>query len=126
VSYKFTIEEQGTYTVFSGEFNNEDLINSNNEIYQIPHFSDIKYQILNFNNVNKFPVDATAIRAAAEQDARFYKINPNIKVAIIATEIVIKGLINMYRVYFEFAGDDTSWEIQNFSTDVDARNWVNS
>jgi len=126
MSYIFTIEEQGTHTAFSGDFTNEDLINSGNEISQLPHFSNIKYQIVDFNNVNAFPVETHAIIAVAEQDAELFKINPNIKVAIIATKQVIKGLTNMYHTYAEIAGNNVAWEVKNFETEDDARKWVNS
>ncbi|MFC1889436.1 hypothetical protein ACFL4G_06740 [Thermodesulfobacteriota bacterium] len=126
MSYKITIEDRGIYCVFSGALTNEELINCNNEIFQIPQFSEIEYEIVNFKNVTEFPIESSAIRTVAEQDAEIYKTNPNVKAAIVANTPVIKGLTNMYRTYFELSGNDISWEIEVFNTDEDARKWINA
>ncbi len=126
MSYKFIIEDQGIYTIFSGLLTSHDLINSNNEIYQTPNFSNQKYQLLNFNNVKEFPVESSAVRTVAEQDSIYYKINPNLKVAIVANTQVVKGLTNMYKTYFELSNNETSWEIEYFETEEAARAWVNA
>ena len=126
MSYKINIEDRGVYCIFSGTFTNDDLMNCNNEISTIPHFSELEYEIVNFNNVIEFPIESNVIRVIAEQDAELYKINSNIKVAIVANQNVMKGLTNMYKTYFEISGNDISWEIEIFDTIEDAREWINA
>ena len=45
-----------------------------------------------------------------------FKINPNIKLAV---------LTNMYKTYFELNNNEKSWEITLFETENEARKWVN-
>ena len=124
MSYKLTIEDQGTCCVFSGSFTSNDLKNSNNEIAKLPHFPELKYQLLNFHSVTEFPVDSNAIRAVAKQDFGLYKINEKIKVAIVANKLVVKGLAQMYKTYFELEGNDIVWGIETFETNDEARKWI--
>ena len=126
MAYKTIWEEKGIYWVFSGALENDDLIKSNKEAYEDPRFQNIEYELCDFNAVDSFPVDSTTIRMVGEMDAQSYKINQNIKVAIVAKQDVMKGLTNMYTTYFEIAGNDISWEIQVFVTIEDARKWINA
>ena len=126
MAYKTFWEEKGIYWVFSGTLKNVDLINCNKEVYEDPRFQNIEYELCDFNAVDSFPVNATTIRMVAEMDAEAYKINPNIKTAIVANQKVMKGLTNMYNVYFELAGNDVSWETEIFEKIEDARKWINA
>ena len=54
-------------------------------------------------------------------DTEQSKKNPNIKVAAISNEIVMRGLTRMY----EIVGDGSAWEIQIFENEEDARVWIN-
>lgn len=124
MSYKLTIEDQGTCCVFSGSFTSNDLQSSNNEIAKLPHFPELKYQLLNFHSVIEFPVDSNAIRAVAKQDFGLYKLNEKIKVAIVENKLVVKGLAKMYKTYFELEGNDIVWGIGTFETNDEARKWI--
>ena len=46
--------------------------------------------------------------------------NPNVKVAVIATATVQKGLAQVYAL----SGGDTLWVTEVFDTEEDARAWV--
>jgi hypothetical protein len=125
MAYKTHWEEKGIFWVFSGVLKNDDLISCNKEVYEYPEFKNIEYEICDFNAVDSFPVDASTIRMVAEMDAKAYKINPGIKVAIVASQDIMKGLTKMYSVYFEMAGNNTSWETEVFVTIEEARKWIN-
>lgn len=124
MSYIIHREKQGNYLVFSGSLTSEDLINCNKEFYADPDFPTYKYVIINFNAVEKFPIETSAIRAVAEMDAEHVKINPNLKTAIVANQRVITGLTNMYQTFFELAGNNPTWETQIFETLEEARKWL--
>jgi len=126
MSYKLAFEERGVYCFFHDSLTTDDFINFNRDVSKISQFSEFKYQIINYINVVAFPLDCNAIRTVAERDAKLYKINPNIKVAIVANAEKIKGLAKVYKTYFEISGDDKSWDIKIFETGKDARKWINT
>ena len=126
MAYETIWEEDGVHWIFDDEFTNDDLLMSSQALYRDPRFEKRRYQILNFINVKIFPIEAKIIRVIAETDAINYKININMKVAVIADKIVMKGLTNMYKVYFELSCDDVSWETEVFKNEEDARKWINA
>ncbi|MCW9014245.1 MAG: hypothetical protein OQL06_10710 [Gammaproteobacteria bacterium] len=125
MSYNISWEENGVIISFLDEVTNDDLINANLEILDNPKFKKINYQLLDLINVTKYPIDSGAIRRVAELDAKAYKKNPNIKIALVANNVVAKGLLNMYTVYFELAGDDLRWKTGAFESIQDANKWLN-
>jgi hypothetical protein len=50
--------------------------------------------------------------------------HPNFKVAVVTNQLVVIGLANMYKVFFEIIGNDLSRETQIFETIEDARKWI--
>ncbi|MCW8934702.1 MAG: hypothetical protein OQK98_08255 [Gammaproteobacteria bacterium] len=124
MSYNIIWEENGIILCFLDEVTNDDLINANLEILGDPRFKKINYQLLDLINVSSYPIDSSGIRRVAELDARAYKINPDIKVALVANELIAKGLLNMYNVYVEIAGDDVRWLSEVFESIEDAKLWL--
>jgi len=126
MSYKITWEEKGVYLFFSEALTNDDLIRCTKELHADPRFSNFEYTINDFNAVESFPIDSTAIQLVAEMDAIQYKINPILKTAVVANRLVITGLTNMYKKYFELVSNDAIWETEIFETIEEARKWINS
>jgi len=124
MSYKIDWEERGVVLSFAGGFGNDDFIQANIELYEDPRFACIRYQIFDLLEVASYPVDSNAIRKIAELDAIAFETNPNIKVAVVANKLVVKGLLNMYNAYFEIAGNQSRWESEMFDTVEDARKWL--
>lgn len=126
MSYDISWEENGVILYFLDEVTNDDLINANLELLASPRFNEINYQLVDLLNVTKYPVDSNAIRRVAELDAKAYKINPNIKIALVANNLIAKGLLNMYIVYFEFASDEHRWKSEIFESVQDANKWLST
>lgn len=124
--YKLKIEELEVHCTVSGDFTGNEFIQINNEITSLHNFSKLKYQLFNFQSTNKFSANSDDIRKVAEQDAALYKVNPNMKIAIVSNELVIKGLTNMYNIYFEISCDNTSWESEIFESEENAYKWLNT
>jgi hypothetical protein len=122
MAYKTFWEEKGIKWVFSGSLTNDDLLNCNKELYEDPRFLDIEYQLCDFTAVEGFPVESRAVELVGEMDKQQSKRNPNIKVAIISNETVMRGLTRMY----EISSDGSAWETQFFENDEDARAWINA
>ena len=126
MAYKMTVEERGIYCAYGGTLTDKDVINSNIEISKTPRLSEIACEIINFNDVTEFSLQASTIRAIAEQDVKIYEINPYLKVAMVANQLVVKGFTNRYKAYFELEGNDVVWETKVFDSDEDARKWINT
>jgi len=54
------------------------------------------------------------------------EINPDIKIAIVGTLAVMKGIIYMYKVYFGLVLNRKIWEIKIFDSIDDARKWLDT
>ena len=89
-------------------------------------FINAKYAIVYFNSVTDFPIDTNTIRKIAHSDIRAYKVNPNMKLAVVANKIVMIGISNMYKTYFELNNLDKSCEMKVFESENQAREWINA
>ncbi len=106
--------------VFWDELTDEDLINSNAEVYADKRSSSIEYELCDFTAVTGFPVKSDTIRRVARSDKILSEKNPNMKVMIVSNDLVMKGLVNMYRAY-----GANNWTTEIFEREVDARKWAN-
>jgi len=75
-----------------------------------------------FSDTVKFEASSEMVRRVAEMDAAASKRNPNILVAIVASQTVIRGLVNLYRMQSEVAGG--TWVTEFFETEPEARKWL--
>ncbi len=126
MSFKIKWEEKGIICAFDKAFTCESLLQSNQEISEDHRFTSIKYSIHDFSSVESFPIKSSTIREIAYIDAELYKINPNIKLAIVGNKAVMKGLAQMFKTYFEIAANGVIWDTVIFETLEDARVWVAS
>jgi hypothetical protein len=121
MAYETFWEPQGIRWVFSGTVTDEDLIRSNEELYEDPRFPEIRYEIADFRSVEGILENASSetVRRVARMDMAQSSRNPDLKVAILATTLLIKGFARMYALF----GDESRWEIRIFETEEDARRW---
>jgi len=124
--YQLHLESEGVYCVFTEAFTDEDLRTLRNNMFSLMDIHTTKYQLHTFNDIKSFPVSSNGIRSIAEQDAKFFEINPNIKIAVVANYEIMKGLTNMYKVYFELSSNDVSWPTEFFESEEKARKWLNT
>lgn len=122
--YEIVWEEKGVNLIYTGDLTGTDLIAGNIDVYKHPDFNSIEYQIIDLLGIEKYPIEAQAIRRVAELDAVAYESNPKIKTVIVANRQVAIGLTNMYKVHFEIAGKNGSWETELFESLDDARKWL--
>lgn len=125
MSFEIIWEDEGVKVILTHEISN-DFFEVNKKVISDPRYKNIKYQIFDFTHVSKFPIESSVIRRIAESDQKAYLINPEIKLAIIANQLVMTGLTNMYKTYFELAGDDKTWDTEIFENENDARSWLNA
>jgi len=124
MSYELTWEKEGFKVVTTGVFGN-DFLDTSIKATTDPRFIAAKFGIVDFNNVTDFLIDTETIKLIAKSDARAYKINPNMKLAIVANETIMTGIANMYKTYFELNNSDKSWAMNVFESEIEARDWIN-
>ena len=118
--YETRWEPEGVHWTYSGVLSDDDVLRSNLEIYDDARFDTIRYQILNLLEVKEFAASAGAMRTVSRMDKDQAVRNPNVKVAIVATAALIRGMANVYTL----SGGDNFWEVQVFENEADARAWV--
>jgi hypothetical protein len=112
-------EDTGVLWVFTGEVTDEDLLSINLALYEDARFPELTYAIANYLDVTTFSATSDMIRRIAVMDRTAAQINPNLKIASIATKDLIKGLTRMYEL-----SADTSWEVGSFEDEQSAREWI--
>jgi len=125
MSYEVVWEKEGFKIITTGVFGNE-FLTASIKATTDPRFVNAKYAIVDFNSVTEFPIDSNTIKEIAKSDTRAYKINPNMKLAVVANKTVMTGIANMYKTYFELTNSDKSWVMNVFESEIEAREWVNS
>lgn len=125
MAYEVVWEKEGVKIITTGTFGN-DFLEASVKATTDPRFINAKYAIVDFNNVTDFPIDTNTIREIARSDTRAYKINPNMKLAVVANKLVMTGIANMYKTYFELSNSDKSWDMNVFESEAEAREWINS
>ena len=118
--YEIHWEDEGIRWVFVGIVTDDDLLRCNLELYDDARFESIQYEIADFRAGESFTVTPKTLRRVARMDRDQAVRNPNVKVAVIATAAVQKGLARMYAL----SGGDTLWVTEVFDTEEDARVWV--
>ena len=120
MSYETFWEEKGIRWVFTGILTSEDLLRSNLELYEDERFDTIEYELADFTGIESYAATAETIRRVARMDRDQSVRNPELKVALIATKDVHRGLAQVYAL----SGGDTPWSIGVFETEEEARVWL--
>ena len=118
--YEMHWENEGIRWAFSGVVTDGDLLRCNLELYDDARFESIRYEIADFRAAESFTVTAKTLRRVARMDADQAVRNPSVKVAVIATAAVQKGLAQVYAL----SGGDTPWVTEVFDSEEDARVWL--
>ena len=120
MSYETHWEPEGIRWVYSGVMTDDDILRSNLELYDDPRFDTLKYQIADLRRVESFEGSARAVRRLSRMDRDQASRNPNVKVAILAGEALVRGIANVYAM----SGVDAPWETRIFESEDDAREWL--
>jgi len=125
MSYEIIWEKEGVKLTTTGILG-IDLFEANLKAATDPRYINAKYAIFDCRKVTDFPMNMNTIRNVADSDTRAYKINPKMKLAIIANESVMIGITNMYKTYFELNNSDKTWQIKLSESELKAREWINA
>ena len=120
--YKLSWEPFGVVCRFSGVVSDEELVAVNEEVHASALFAAIEYLIVDFSMIERFDVSSATVRSVAALDRAAAEINPHVRVAIITSEVFLRGMANMYAIEHEVAGG--SWSTEVFEREEDARAWA--
>lgn len=125
MAYRLHIEPNGIVCKFVGDFSDE-MCQANTEILSHPDFAQFKYQILDLTEVTSFSISHNVISAIARQDMAKYHVNPDHRIAVICTRLLMVGLNNVYLTYSSIVNDDQTWVSEIFETEQEARHWLST
>ena len=120
--YEFNWEPLGVVAHFSGVVLDEELIAATKEVYASPLLPVMKYLIVDFSLTEKLAVSSEIVLSVANSDQRASKTNPDVKVAIITSSPLVRGLSNVYAATHEVKGG--SWTTKIFECEENARAWA--
>ena len=119
MAHKLTWEQNGVYWKYSNKVTGKELLEASTIIYGDPRFSDIKYKLVDFLNVEIIEIDREDIIRIACQHRVAVLSNACVKNAIVISSKNNK-LANKFVEFFE----DSSWEVQLFQSLDDANDWL--
>jgi len=120
--YEISWEPLGVVLRASGVILDEDSTAANEELYASPLFPNMKYSIIDFSRIEKFGLSSERVRLTAERDQIAAETNPDMKIAVIASTPLVRGMANMYAIYHELRGG--GWTSKIFECEDDARAWA--
>lgn len=102
----------------------EDLLALNDASLSHPDFESLTHIIADFTMAPRSNLTIGCVRAIAERDAASVPRNPNMLVAVVANQQVLRGMTNVYRAYLEHAADTPSWQTKYFESLEEAKAWL--
>ena len=125
MAHEIVWEDNGVKVITTGALDN-DFLDSTMVARKDPRFMHAKYSIVDFRGVENFPIESSMIKQIAISDTEAYRLNPNMKLAILANKLVITGLIHIYKAYFALHNNEEHWDIRIFETEDEAREWIDA
>lgn len=120
MSYENIWEKNGVYRKYHNGINGKEIIQAVEGVLGHDLFYSIRYVINDLLHVTDHDVKTSDIITLAEMDRAAAIINPDIKVAIVATMPTVKLLASLY-------GDlmiNSPYPVEIFSRLDEARSWV--
>ena len=115
------IEHNGILCKGKGDITGIEIIDANKKIYKTPEsIGEIKYQIVDFSDIESVEVSSPDIQKIAAQDAFAAKINPRMLIAVVGQDDIVFGLARMWQAYM----DQPSFKTQIFRTIAEAEKWI--
>lgn len=122
MSYRLHWEDTIAVFEYYGRFTNDDILDSNEEVYQSEQFAGMTGQLVNMLGVEEIAVDRACMLEIAKRDKIAAEKNPDVKVALIIQKVLLFGLSKLY----EFSTVNSPWQIEMFYSKDEAEHWLNS
>ncbi len=100
----------------------DDLLQSNVSIYGGSRFDKLRYQLIDMLDIESFDFDSEATAEITAMDVGASQTNPRLIVAVVATHVQAKRLVELY----ETTTGGAPWETELFESVEEARAWITS
>ena len=120
MSFKIEQKSSNVIVTFTKNFTNKDSFEVNGLIYRDSRFSAMKYQIADFNKIEKaeFAKDEIKIISTLEKSSTIW--NNNMKSAIVTLpSVFLNFIIDPYLEIMKSA----NWEIKIFKNSIEPEKW---
>jgi hypothetical protein len=114
-------DDNGVVWKYWGIVTGDELLESNQEIYGDARFDAMKYQVVDLTAVERFDVNEDDMMVVAANDKAAARSNPNVRVAIVASDSTILQLSRIYG-----AATAATWKQRFFETTAAARSWASA
>ncbi len=119
-----TWEQEGVFLQFSGTLTLEEIRQCNDELYSDPRFSNVKYQVCDYSDVEQINLTIKETKVLAAIDKGASVSITEMKVALITTD---KQLMELGSQYIETSKKlNSTWEFCLCDSVEDARKWISS
>lgn len=90
----------GVRVIGEGTVSGEDLLEANAQMYSSPQeVKSCNFQIIDFTNVNTLNLSNNDVEKLIAQDSEASKLNPNLKIAVVAKEDNIYSILKMWQSF---------------------------
>ena len=120
--YELVWEDRGLLLRFWDAITDDEFVKCHLDGYSDPRFESVEYALTIFSDSVVFEASTETVRRVAERDAAASKRNPKVLVAIVASQMVIRGLANLYSHKHEALSG--TWKMAYFETEEEARRWL--
>lgn len=119
MSFQLKWEKNDVIIIFENDIGFEDITQANQIIYGSPKFDNMRYQIVDFQNVGNVSIsmDELDVIGTLERSATIW--NNEVKIACVTTNNHIKELFNVYAKTMQ----STNWECKIFDNFSEAEEW---
>jgi hypothetical protein len=119
MAFEIVWEPRGAYKKFYGHVNDAELMQSVMDPHGDARFDDIRYVINDCLSVASFAIAEDTVLHISAIDHAAARSNPNIKIAIVATDPKVLALAKLY-----ISSPWAAYPTQTFATLAEARAWV--
>ena len=120
--YKMNWEEKGIWMWHGGTVTSKEIFDSNMEFYNDPKSDRVKYQIIDFLEVEDIVLSELTAEKIAMLDSAQSTSTPNIKVALVGTSLSSQKLFQEY--IDNSSKTKTNWSFKIFDDMKKAREWA--
>lgn len=115
--FYITREQRGIYKKFFGYVSKAEFLQSVFEAQSDPDYDRMAYSLNDFLEVTGHDVSISHVKTAAAHALGAAFINPDIKIAVVSTDQVIRDLVGLFSTI-------SSYPLAIFNSVEDARKWL--
>jgi len=115
-------EDGGVIYKGTGIIEGKDIFTLEEQLYSSNEsIKKIQYQIIDLTEVTDFRITRSEMKTLAYQDNISMKANPNMRIAIVATEALTFGMNRIYMAHIEEEHED---KVKVFKIFLQAKTWI--